>query len=296
MADSREVKTPVLMKQVIYYRDAVEAVKRLRTASDGSRYVVRFSLGRRIEHFILILSVTTLAVTGLAQSYYDTLAGEFILALFGGIEASRLVHRFAAFVFGAQSLYHIAMFIDNAFVHRRPGKMFFTWKDVKDFFQMIKFNLGVAAHRPRFDRYSFESKVEYWAFAVSMILLGVTGIVQWFPAQVTEFLPVGWIIPVGRSIHRFQAILVVLSLLTWHFYHHVIKKLNLSIFNGKMTIDEMKEEHPLELTYLEHASAAIQNKLWPIVIEIPFEASVDFNVPDRLEESALEKNNEGNIQ
>jgi formate dehydrogenase subunit gamma len=296
MTDSREEKSPVPMKQFIYYRDAVDAVKRLRITSDGRSYVVRFPLGRRVEHFILILSVTALAVTGLAQSYYDTLAGEFILALFGGIEASRLVHRFAAFVLGVQSLYHIVMFIENAFVRRRPAKIFFTWKDIKDFMQMIKFNLGLAVRRPRFDRYTFESKAEYWAFAVSMIVLGVTGIMQWFPAQVTEFLPVGWIIPVGRSIHRFQAILVVLTLLTWHFYHHVIKKLNLSIFHGKMTVDEMKEEHSLELTYLEQASAAIQNKLWPVVIEIPLEESVDINVPDRLEEAALEKDTEGNIQ
>jgi hypothetical protein len=33
----------------------------------------------------------------------------------------------------------------------------------------------------------------------------------------------------------------------------------------------MKEEHPLELAYLEQAAAAIHNKLWPVLIEIPLE-------------------------
>jgi hypothetical protein len=74
-------KTPALMRRYIYYRDAVDAVKRLRFTPNGNRYVVRFPLGQRVEHFILILSFTTLAITGLAQTYSGIWAALFFLYL-----------------------------------------------------------------------------------------------------------------------------------------------------------------------------------------------------------------------
>jgi cytochrome b subunit of formate dehydrogenase len=270
-------KAPATIKRYIRYRDAVDAAKRLRIAADGSQYVVRFSLGQRIEHIILILSFTTLAITGLSQTYSDTAFGNFFMTLLGGIDTFRQVHHVAAFLFGAQSLYHVAVFIDEAFVRRRISQMFPAWSDVTDAIQMIKFNLGLALHHPRFDRYNFEEKAEYWALVWGTIAMGVTGLMQWFPVQLTAVFP-GWIIPAGRALHRWEAILAVLAILTWHFYHSVIKTLNLSIFTGNMTIEQMKEEHPLELAYLEQAAAAIHNKLWPVLIEIPL---------DHIEEPAV---------
>lgn len=289
-------KGPSTIKRYIYYRDAVDAVKRLRVAADGTQYVVRFSPGQRIEHLVLILSFTTLAITGLSQSFYTNPVGNFILSLLGGIESIRRVHHIAAFVFGIQSLYHVAVFIDEAFVHRHISKMFPAWSDVTDAIQMIKFNLGLAKHHPRFDRYNFEEKAEYWALVWGTIAMGVTGIIQWFPAQLTEILPAGWIIPVGRALHRWEAILAVLAILTWHFYHSVIKTLNLSIFNGNMSIEQMEEEHPLELAYLQQAAAAINNKLWPVEIEIPLDHLPDEEPAIAGEEIAVEKNAEESAQ
>ena len=268
MPKPKTEKSPTVMKQNIFYRDAAEAVKRLRVSSTGIRYVIRFSLGQRIEHIVLILSFTVLALTGLAQSYYDTLPGGLILTLLGGIDTSRQVHHVAAFFLGIQSLYHIAIFVDGAFVHRRFGKMLPAWRDVTDAVQLMKFNVGLVSRRPISDRFNFEQKAEYWALVLGIFIMGLTGMMQMFPAQLTLILPAGWVIPVGRTLHFWQAVLMVLGVLTWHFYHTVLKKLNLSIFNGKMTIEQMKDEHPLELAYLEQASAAIENKHWPLEIEI----------------------------
>ena len=86
-----------------------------------------------------------------------------------------------------------------------------------------------------------------------------------------------------------------MAILTWHFYHSVIKTLNLSIFTGNMSIEQMKEEHPLELAYLEQAAAAIHNKLWPVLIEIPLE-HVDEQPSVAEEEIVMEKTVEGIAQ
>lgn len=274
---------PSTIKRYIHYRDAVDAAQRLRVAADGSEYVIRFSLGQRVEHLILMVSFTMLAVTGLAQTYYNTALGNFILTFLGGIDSSRQVHHVSAFVFGAQSLYHVAVFIDDAFVRRRISKMFPAWSDVTDVIQMLKFNLGFATRHPRFDRYNFEEKAEYWALVWGAIIMGVTGIMQWFPAQVAEIMP-GWSIPVARALHRWEAILAVLAILTWHLYHTVIKVRNTSIFTGRMSVEQMQEEHPLELQYLKKAAAALVNRTWPVCIEIfPDESHVSSSVEPEIQ-------------
>ena len=37
-----------------------------------------------------------------------------------------------------------------------------AWKDVKDFIQSILYNLGLMKERPKFGRYAFHEKFEYW--------------------------------------------------------------------------------------------------------------------------------------
>ena len=286
-------KAPATIKRFIYYRDAVNAVKRLRIAEDGTPYIVRFSLGQRLEHLVLILSFTTLAITGLSQSFYMNPVGNFILTSLGGIESARLVHHLAAILFIIQSFYHVAVFLDEIFVHRQISRMFPAWSDVTDAIQMIKFNLGLAKRHPLFDRYNFEEKAEYWALVWGTIAMGLTGLVQWFPAKLTSIFPAGWIIPVSRALHRWEAILAVLAILTWHFYHSIIKTLNLSIFSGNMSVEQMEEEHPLELAYLRQSAAAIRSKLWPVEIEIHIGHLLEEEPAVAVEEIEPEKNTEG---
>ena len=48
-------------------REAQEAAARLQTDHRGQRVIVRFSLGQRVEHQVLIISFTLLVITGLPQ-------------------------------------------------------------------------------------------------------------------------------------------------------------------------------------------------------------------------------------
>ena len=45
----------------------------------------RFSIAQRIEHFVLILSFTTLALTGIPQKFAQAGISEFIIAALGGL-------------------------------------------------------------------------------------------------------------------------------------------------------------------------------------------------------------------
>lgn len=119
------------------------------------------------------------------------------------------------------------------------------WKDLLDLLHMVRFNLGLARKRPEHDRYSVEEKIEYWALLWGSIVMILTGLIQWFPAQITLLLP-GQVVPVSRAIHGWEAVLAALSILVWHMYHTVIKEKNTSIFTGYMSEEEMHETHPLE--------------------------------------------------
>lgn len=254
------------IKRYISRREALEAYRRLNDAP--AEYVLRFPLGLRAEHFLLIISFTMLALTGLSQTYYQTAIGDFILGLFGGIDAIRQVHHAFAFLLGAQSIYHVGLFIYKLVVYRQISGIWPEISDLVHLLQVLRLNLGITKAFPFFGRYTFEEKVEYWALVWGTIVMGVSGVMQWFPVQVTKILP-GWAIPVAQTLHRLEAILAVLAISIWHTYHTVLKSRNTSIFTGYMSIEEMENEHPLELAYLKSASKAAGSKTWPVLIEIP---------------------------
>jgi cytochrome b subunit of formate dehydrogenase len=122
------------------------------------------------------------------------------------------------------------------------------WPSVADFHNLVQvmmFNLGLAKQRPESDRFSVEEKLEYWALLWGTPVMGITGFILWFPTIAASVLP-GESIPIAQAIHKWEAILATLAILTWHMYHTNIKEKNRSIFNGTMTEEEMRHAHPLE--------------------------------------------------
>jgi thiosulfate reductase cytochrome b subunit len=67
----------------------------------------RFNTWSRIEHGLLILSFTTLVITGIPQRYADSFLGNGAIQLLGGIETTRLIHHVAAAILVFESIYHL---------------------------------------------------------------------------------------------------------------------------------------------------------------------------------------------
>lgn len=218
--------------------------------SEKTKYISRFSVPQRIEHWILLVSFTTLALTGLPQKYPTAGISEFLIAVLGGIELTRIIHRVAAVIFFLQSAYHLIVVGYKLYVLRQKATMLPGLKDVKDGIQATLHNLGFRKEGPRMGRYNFGEKLEYWAMIWGLILMGGTGLMLWNPIATTKLLP-GQFIPAAKIAHGLEAVLAVLAILIWHFYNVHLKKWNWSIFNGKMSRQEMEEEHALELQELE---------------------------------------------
>jgi hypothetical protein len=53
---------------------------------------------------------------------------------------------------------------------------------------------------------------------------------------------------VATTVHYYEAILATLAILIWHFYHVIfdpdIYPMNWAWFDGKMSEEQFKEEHP----------------------------------------------------
>jgi hypothetical protein len=72
----------------------------------------------------------------------------------------------------------------------------------------------------------------------------------WNPIAVTKYLPGAWI-PAARAAHGAEAVLAVASILTWHVYNVHFKHFNKAMFTGKVTEEQMEEEHGEELEAIE---------------------------------------------
>ncbi|RME58400.1 MAG: hypothetical protein D6790_12035 [Caldilineae bacterium] len=225
-----------------------------RSNSNGEGRFLRFGWSERLEHGVLLVSFTVLAISGLPQKYPESLWGDWMIRMMGGIESTRLIHHTAAIVLILGSIYHLVAVGYKIWVRRARLTMLPSWKDVQDAWQLFLYNLRLRAEPPKMGRYTFGEKVEYWAVIWGTVIMAITGFMLWNPILVTQYLP-GQFIPAAKAAHGGEAILAVLSILTWHAYHVHIKHFNRSMFTGWLTRHEMEEEHPLELAELEQGTA-----------------------------------------
>lgn len=218
--------------------------------SDQPKTYERFNIARRLEHILLILSFSTLAVTGLVQKYALNTVSISIISFLGGIEMVRIIHRVAAVIFFLEGVYHFILMAYLVYVRRKEASMMPGFKDIIDALQSFLHNFGIRKEPPKMPRYNYTEKMEYLAMLWGYFLMGLTGFMLWNPILTTRLFP-GEIIPAAKVAHGLEAVLAVLAILLWHFYHVHIKQWNWSMFKGHLTRHEMEEEHALELEKIE---------------------------------------------
>ncbi len=123
-------------------------------------------------------------------------------------------------------------------------------QDIKDAWKAFTFNVGLGKSRPQVGRYGFEEKAEYWALVWGVIVMAGTGIILWFDTFFMNVLTkLGW--DISRTVHYYEACLATLAIVVWHFYFVMINPdvypMSTAWLTGKLTEEEMANEHPLEL-------------------------------------------------
>lgn len=224
------------------------------TESTSPTIIKRFTRSDRFEHWLQFASFTTLAITGLVQKFSDNVISQSIINGMGGIENVRVVHRVAAVLLLFGIVYHIGALGYKFYVERARPTIVPTTGDAKSAWGAFLFNLGRRDKRPQEGRYTFDEKAEYWAFVWGTIVMVITGFMLWNPIATTNLLS-GQVIPAAKVAHGLEAILAVLAIILWHFYHVHIKHFNRSMFTGKLTEEEMLHDHPLELADIKAGDA-----------------------------------------
>jgi len=219
--------------------------------ANGRARHLRMTLSERLQHAALLTSFIVLVVTGFMLHYPDAFWVRTLRRLHDGIFAYRgAAHRTAGIVLIAASFFHLYYL---AFTTRGRGflrDMAPGRHDLLDALRTVRHNLGLTPDRPRFGRFGYVEKSEYWALVWGTMVMGLTGLILWFENTSMGFLTkLGW--DVARSVHFWEAWLATLAILVWHFYYVIfnpdVYPMSTAWLTGYISEEEMLDEHPLEL-------------------------------------------------
>lgn len=213
------------------------------------RYYLRFDIHQRIQHILLIVSFLTLVATGLTFRYAGAPGTRAIAQFVGGAYVLSMIHRATAILLLATGIYHVIYLILQFAKGLRSTTMLPKIKDVSDFIRAVLYNFGLVREAPRYDRYSFDEKFEYWSVVWGTIVMAATGVLLWNPVWTTQHLPYIYLL-VARVIHSYEGLLAILAIIIWHSYHAHLRPdvfpMSRVWLDGLISEEEMKKHHPLE--------------------------------------------------
>jgi cytochrome b subunit of formate dehydrogenase len=220
----------------------------------NGQYVRRFSSMNIYIHLTIIVTFLLLAVTGLPLKFHETGWAQTLMAMLGGVESSRIIHRVAAIGTFVYALFHLGnLFIRWAVKRERglfwgPNSLVPQPKDIVDVIANFRYFLHLGK-RPASDRWNYIEKFDYLAVFWGVLIIGISGLLLWLPMFFTRFLP-GWTINAAYVIHSDEALLATGFIFVFHFFHTHLRPesfpMDIVIFTGKMSLERFKEERPLE--------------------------------------------------
>ncbi|TAK33692.1 MAG: hypothetical protein EPO21_12080 [Chloroflexota bacterium] len=248
-------------------RTAILAPTKQTQSLEQEQYVKRFDVHQRIQHILMFTTFLTLAFTGLPQKTSMFGVSAWIITSLGGLEIVQLVHRIAAVTMLFDGVYHITYLTYGVLIGRKlqPLAMIPMPKDLRDGIQMFLYYFGLVHERPKFGKFSYLEKFDYWAVFWGIAIIGGSGLVLMFPVEASKVFG-GGVIPIALTAHSDEALLAVGWIFIVHFFYvHLapaVFPFNSSIFTGKVPLHRYKEEHPLDYERMQRVAVrkAIQTE------------------------------------
>jgi cytochrome b subunit of formate dehydrogenase len=227
--------------------DFLAKLIRRRPRIESGDTVLRMNLWFRIAHWGIMASFPTLVFTGFALKYPDAWWAKPLLLWESGIGVRGGLHRTAAIVMIAATAFHVVHLAlrkrDRAFI----WAMIPTITDATDMFHVFRYNLGLTNKEPKFAKFNYAEKMEYWAFMWGTLVMGVSGFMLWFNNFTLRHFP-KWVTDAATAVHWYEALLATFAILIWHFYlvifDPMVYPMDTAWVDGKIPADHYRHSRP----------------------------------------------------
>ncbi len=250
---------------ITYFRNpAAFRAAQMAAHHDGETYR-RFTPFERFLHMLVVTSFLALVITGMPLKFYYTDWAKVMFNLLGGPESAATLHHLAAIVTFGYFALHLGSLALSFWQNRQavfdpgtgrfelrrvwgalfgPDSMAPSFQDLRDIIAHLKWFFG-RGPRPQFDRWTYWERFDYLAVFWGVAMIGVSGLILWFPVFFSKFLP-GWAINIAVVIHSDEALLAAGFIFTFHFFntHFRIDRFPMDtvIFSGRISKTEMLSE------------------------------------------------------
>ena len=219
----------------------------------GIQWVTRFRSKDRLTHIAIVVSFLILAATGLPLLYSHMPWGKTLAESMGGVGITSILHRVFAIVTFGYAFFHLGHIIrgmarKDIRMFRGPESMLPQVRDLVDTKNMFRW-FFYRGPWPRFDRWAYWEKFDYFAVFWGVPVIGLSGLMLWIAPTITKVLP-GWALNVAMLVHGEEALLAVGFIFTFHFFHNHLRPENFPLdtvmFTGKLPMARFREERPDE--------------------------------------------------
>ncbi|MBT4890366.1 MAG: cytochrome C [Rhodospirillales bacterium] len=227
--------------------------------ADTTKRLIRFTPIQRLWHLGLIFIFILMTVTGFAWMYVETHWGQTLASWFGGIKETVEIHKIAGLVLLAGFVLHILYALCRVDWSKFPGSLYspdLLMMGIRDFGKMIQhmgWTIGLCK-APRFERWAWWEKFDYWAVWWGFTITGITGLMLYNPVLTSDYMP-GWMLNLALWIHRIEAVLAIGHVFTIHFLMAHMRPgtvpFNGAMFDGTITMSEARHDHPEWVARLE---------------------------------------------
>jgi cytochrome b subunit of formate dehydrogenase len=238
---------------------------------------LRMNFAERLQHVLMVVSFTTLILTGLPLLFYEMKIFKAVFATARAFQLRGWLHRAAAVILIVDVVWHTVYTIGTRRGRDNFREMIPRGKDLRDAVQQFGHNLGLTRflHRegighkffarrpfwlfetePAYGRYNFIEKFEYLSVAWGSLVMIFSGFFMWKVELSLRLFPL-WVHDIFVIVHGYEAMLAFLAIIIWHMYN---VHLNPEVFpmskvwlNGKITGRELRTLHPVEYRKIAEA-------------------------------------------
>lgn len=241
-----------------FVRGLLHVVKhgRPKGLTPGTAAYRRFGPFHRAAHAVMLVCFLGLALTGLPLKYSHSEWAKTLADALGGFESTSVWHRHLGLVIFACFFVYLVRMARKYRSGRRgatrrdvvfgPDSPVPNFRDLKDLGRMGRWFFGLGP-KPTVERWSYWEKFDFWGACADVFIIGVTGLILWFPGPFCTFLP-GSAINVAKLVHSTQALLATGFVFAIHFFNTHVRAekfpADLSVLTGLVSEEELREERP----------------------------------------------------